>query len=396
MLKQESLSIYIHIPFCRSRCNYCDFNTYAGMESHLDDYVQALVKEINLAVSLKDYSMPVHSIYFGGGTPTIMKPKHFEMILNAIQHQYSLAEKLEISSEANPAFLNRDYLSQLFQMGVKRLSMGMQSSNVEELKLLGRKHQLNDVTRSMDAARQSGFENINLDLIFGLPYQTLTTFQQSIDQALALSPEHLSIYSLTIEDGTPLERMLSQGKIPAPDKEVSADMYEWVMEYLAGKGYDQYEISNWAVGESYQCQHNLQYWHNQYYLGIGAGAHSYYDGLRWANTAGIPDYIQKIKGTDQWAILNPPTASEVISLTESDEIQETMMMGLRLVKEGVSEEKFMQRFGKNLYETFPNEISFLMKNDLLEKTIKADEHIYRVTHKGTMLGNQVFLQFIQA
>jgi len=366
------------------------------MESHLDDYVQALVKEINLAVSLNDYSMPVHSIYFGGGTPTIMKPKHFEMILNAIQHQYSLAEKLEISSEANPAFLNHEYLSQLFQIGVKRLSMGMQSSNVEELKLLGRKHQLNDVTRSMDAARQSGFENINLDLIFGLPYQTLTRFQQSVDQALAVSPEHLSIYSLTIENGTPLERMLSQGKIPAPDQEVSADMYEWVMEYLAGKGYDQYEISNWAVGEFYQCQHNLQYWHNQYYLGIGAGAHSYYDGLRWANTAGIPDYIQKIKGTDHWTILNPPAASEVISLTESDEIQETMMMGLRLVKEGVSEEKFMQRFGKNLYETFPNEISFLMKNDLLEKTIKADEHIYRVTHKGTMLGNQVFLQFIQA
>ena len=396
MLEIQDLSIYIHIPFCRTRCNYCDFNTYAGMESNIDAYIEALVKEISLARPMLSEDSRIHTIFFGGGTPSILSPNHFARMLEAIQKKYRMADEVEISTEANPLGLSFAYLSSLHELGIERLSMGMQSGNAQELKLLGRKHQLHDVHQSMNYARQAGFDNINLDLIFGIPLQTLASFQQSLEIVLKMQPEHLSIYSLTVEAGTPLERMISSGEIADVDNDMAADMYAWVMADLAPKGLMQYEISNWAREKSLRCRHNLQYWYNHDYLGFGAGAHSHYREKRWANTLFIPDYIQRLRENEVWNDRMPPAADEVLNLTTYDDIQETMMMGLRLTEEGVAEMDFQARFGQSLKEVYEAEITDLIEKELLERAVYAGKQVIRLTTKGRMLGNQVFMQFIDA
>ena len=247
----------------------------------------------------------------------------------------------------------------------------------------------------MRFARQAGFRNINLDLIFGIPTQTLSSFKQSLEMALALEPEHLSIYSLTVEEGTPLEKMIAQGEIPAPDEDLAAEMYAWVMHDLAKRGFEQYEISNWARNKDLRCRHNLQYWYNGYYLGFGAGAHSHYEEQRWANILTIPAYIQRMNDNKEWHKEQPPAAEEVLSLSLSDDIQESMMMGLRLVDEGIAEEDFQQRFGLAMVDVYDKEIKQLVQDGLLERAICDGKHVIRLTAKGRMLGNQVFMQFIQ-
>ena len=395
MLQSQLVSIYVHIPFCRSRCTYCDFNTYAGMEAYIADYTTELVKEIHLARPLLKAEERIHTIYFGGGTPTILQAQQFAHILECIRREYPLTEDVEVTTEANPLLLTIEGLQALKRAGVDRLSMGMQSGNPQELKLLGRRHSPADVKQSVDFARQAGFENINLDLIFGIPGQSLESLQDSLEKALALRPEHLSLYSLTVEEGTPLARMLREGSVPEPDADVAADMYEWQMNYLPGQGFEQYEISNWTREKDCRSRHNLQYWHTQPYLGFGAGAHSYYEHTRWANTAAIPDYIGRIHGAQTWQLDKPPAAVDVLPLSEWDEIQETMMMGLRLTEEGVSDNAFQARFGKNMEEIYSKEIASLLENGLLEWTGEGLARRLRLTRRGRMLGNQVFMQFIE-
>lgn len=395
MPEREYLSLYLHIPFCRSRCNYCDFNTYAGMESYLQDYVEALTKELRLASTMAAEAFVVRSIYFGGGTPTIMPADAFEKILSDIRKNYTLTDDVEITTEANPVCLPADYLARLKCCGINRLSMGMQSADETELKLLGRRHTLEDVAQSMENARQAGIAQINLDLMFGIPGQPLNAFQQSIEKALAFLPQHLSVYSLTVEEGTPLERMLREGSLSAIDEDASADMYEWVMETLPKRGFNQYEISNWAAGADFRCRHNMQYWHYRPYLGFGAGAHSYFNHQRWANVATIPGYLKKMEKSEKWQKGKPPASSEIIRLAPIDEIQEFMMMGLRLVDDGINEDEFLERFGKSLTEVYGKEINLLMEQELLERAISAGKQVIRLTQRGRMLGNQVFMQFMQ-
>ena len=306
-----------------------------------------------------------------------------------------MAEDVEISTEANPLFLTEAGLAALRRAGIERLSMGMQSGSAAELKLLGRRHSMADVVQSVTYARRAGFRNINLDLIFGVPGQSMESLRESVDQALALQPEHLSIYSLTVEDATPLARMLREGSLPEPDADVAADMYEWLMDFLPGQGFIQYEISNWARGEAYQSRHNLQYWHNYPYLGFGAGAHSYFGHQRWANTMAIPDYIQRMQSAQDWPVEAPPAAEETTLLTAWDEIQERMMMGLRLTEEGVPAADFQERFGKSMEAVYPGELSFLLDNGLLEWAGTDADRRLRLTRRGRMLGNQVFMQFIE-
>ena len=395
MDQSHLVSIYIHIPFCRSRCTYCDFNTYAGMEAYQADYAAMLEKEIRLAGDLLKKDELIHTIYFGGGTPTVLSTDTFARILNSIRECYPVAEKVEISTEANPLFLTEAGLAALRRAGIERLSMGMQSGIAVELKLLGRRHGMADVVQSVAYARRAGFRNINLDLIFGVPGQRLESLRESVDQALALQPEHLSIYSLTVEEGTPLSRMLRDGRVSMPDPDLVADMYEWLMDFLPGQGFIQYEISNWARGEAYQSRHNLQYWHNYPYLGFGAGAHSYYGHRRWANAMAIPDYIQRMQTAQDWPVEAPPAAEETTLLTKWDEIQERMMMGLRLTEEGVPTADFQERFGKSMEAVYPGELRFLLDNGLLEWAgLDADRRL-RLTRRGRMLGNQVFMQFIE-
>ena len=395
MDRSHFVSIYIHIPFCRSRCTYCDFNTYAGMEAYQAEYTAMLEKEIRLARTLLRPDDRIHTVYFGGGTPTVLPVETFAMILDGIRENYPMAGEVEISTEANPLLLTEAHLRALRRAGVERLSMGMQSGIAAELSLLGRRHNMADVAQSVAYARQAGFENINLDLIFGVPGQSLESLRESVDKALALRPEHLSIYSLTVEEGTPLSRMLRDGRVSMADPDLAADMYEWLMDYLPEQGFDQYEISNWAKGEAYQSRHNLQYWHYYPYLGFGAGAHSYFGHRRWANAMAIPDYIQRMQSAQNWPVEAPPAAEEVTLLTQWDEIQERMMMGLRLTEEGIGALDFQERFGKKIEEVYPKELGFMQDNGLLEWAGRQEQRRLRLTRRGRMLGNQVFMQFIE-
>lgn len=394
MPQQEKLGMYIHIPFCRTRCNYCDFNTYAGKEYLIDEYIECLVKEIKLLGEVCDSGSSLQSMYFGGGTPNLLKASQFDRVINEIKRKYRFYKTIEISSEANPGMLSKDYLKDLHNLGLQRLSLGMQSAHVEELKLLGRYHTFQDVVESVRTARLAGFENINIDLIYGVPRQTLEMFQESVQKALSLETEHLSIYCLTIEKGTPLEQMVKTGQIPNSDTDLGADMYEWVMERLEDAGFIQYEISNWAMQEKYFCAHNLLYWRNQAYLGFGAGAHSHFRGKRWANVPRIETYIQKMQQASQAAEFAPPAAEEIISLSPIDQIQETMMMGLRLVEEGVSNRDFKARFGKHIRDLYSKEIDDLTGSDLLEEDRAGNDIRYRLSQRGKMLGNQVFMRFV--
>jgi len=389
------LSIYVHIPFCRTRCGYCDFNTYAGYGHLKDAYVNAVIEEIARASKKIDVRNLVHTIYFGGGTPNYLSSDHLEKIIKGIRENYRFASEIEFSTEANPTCLPYEYLIRLRDIGINRLSLGMQSASIKDLKILGRKHSFIDVKNSVENARKAGFLNINLDLIFGIPFQSLKSFENTLKSALDLSPNHLSLYALSIEDSTPLALQIANGFLPEPGDDLAADMYILAMEFLESHGFNQYEISNWARDDKSQCLHNLQYWRNLNYLGFGAGAHSHYGQTRWENQKTINNYIDSvIKGSQNMDSVSP-AGINLISLTDKDDMSETMMMGMRLTQEGISLESFAKRFGIGLEEIYSKEISKLQSRDLVEWVVKRNSRYLRLTQKGRLLGNQVFMEFIR-
>ncbi len=391
----EPLSLYIHIPFCRSRCGYCDFNTYAGMEHYIDAYVDALYKEIGRVAQSAPEVIPVHTIYFGGGTPSLIPAFQLAKILDLIYKNFHVTSNCETSLEANPGTVNLFYLKELNSMGFNRISLGMQSAIPEELRLLERRHNTCDVLSAVKWARQAGFTNINLDLIFGLPNQSMKAWQFSVDFALRINPEHLSLYALTIEPGTPLYHWVNRGLVDTPDADLAADMYEWAGDRLESAGYGQYEISNWAKQRKdgwLMCRHNLQYWRNQPYLGFGAGAHGYASNLRVANVNSILEYIDKCSLKKEGEFPRSPATLTEEFIDTKNEIAETMMMGLRLTHEGVSAKKFENRFGKTLIEEYPKEINELIGWGLLEWV--GENETLRIAKKGRILGNQVFIRFV--
>lgn len=396
-------SLYLHIPFCRYRCGYCDFNTYAGLDNLIPDYVQALSLEARLLGESAQARLPVHTIFLGGGTPSLLLPAQVNEILNALTEAFCILDGAEISLEANPGTLSLEYLQALRQMGINRLSLGMQSANPQELRLLERQHGFNDVIRAVSWARSAGFDNLNLDLIFGLPEQTLESWLRNLELALRLEPEHFSLYALTLEHGTPLAHWADRGLIPLPDPDLAADMYEQASQRLESMGYIQYEISNWATpdktGQPIACRHNLQYWRNLPYLGLGAGAHGYAAGVRTANLLSPAGYIRRLTDTlaapADLPVVFPSTPATLTAqpVDRQAEIGETMMMGLRLVQEGVSAEVFRNRFGKNLDQVFEKEIEELISIGLLEWDGLSQERL-RLTQPGRLLGNQVFMRFL--
>ena len=410
------LSIYLHIPFCTHRCAYCDFNTYAGQEGLIPAYVEALRNEIHAAGSGSSSPRSVGTVFFGGGTPSLMTPSQFESILRAISTHFELSPSAELTFEANPGTVSADGLAQLRRAGMNRISFGVQSANAEELRMLERAHSFTDVINAVKWARQAGFDNLNLDLIYALPEQTLQTWQVTLERALALHPEHLSLYALTLEHGTPFGRWASRGLLPLPDPDLAADMYEWSADFLARQGYVQYEISNWALDSrpltvdggdsrstvhsipfgdrppSFACRHNLQYWRNLEYLGLGAGAHGYAGGVRYSNVLRIKTYIERLLNSPSTHSPFPFTPATVNHHTNTphDDMQETMMTGLRLTEEGVSASIFQERFGVALTEAFGKEIDELLGFGLLEW---ADQSL-RLSERGRLLGNQVFMRFV--
>ena len=403
-------SLYLHIPFCRHRCGYCDFNTYAGLEDLILPYVEALCQEIafsaraacssSLIKAFPGDRLPVHTVFFGGGTPSLLSASQLEKILQVVDQSYESASDLEVTLEANTGALSPKYLKDLRSLGVNRLSLGVQSANPLELRLLERQHDFSQVIQSVKWARQAGLENINLDLIFGLPEQALETWQQTLNLAMGLAPAHFSLYALTIEHGTPLSHWTNRGLVPVPDGDLAADMYEWAAMRLDAVGYQQYEISNWgqraAAGEVRVCRHNLQYWHNQPYLGFGAGAHGFAARIRTANVLAPLAYIQRLQknAVEELPFPRTPATQSAQTIDRGTEIGETMMMGLRLTQEGVSRCTFQQRFGQDLQDVFAQPIEELIGFGLLEWYGEGEGQHLRLTPHGRLLGNQVFYRFI--
>ena len=390
-------SLYIHIPFCLRRCHYCDFITYTGQSAYIGAYVDALIHELRI-VNRQKPDIQLHSVYFGGGTPSLIPSSYYAKILEAIDSFFLITSDCEISIEANPNGLSFGYLKELRSLGFNRLSLGVQSMNTFDLSRLDRLHSVWDVLASLANARKAGFNNLNLDLIFGLPWQDLNDWQTCLLQALKLHPEHFSIYSLIIEPGTPLFTWYQRGLIMPQNQDLEADMFEFVIDTLNQAGFDHYEISNWAKRDSkhdYRCRHNLQYWLGYPYLGIGVGAHGFASGYRTVNTPTIHGYIRKNISVEAFTGTFPHTPSQAVveKIDTATQMMDFMIMGLRLVKVGVSTERFTQLFGKLMKEVFQKEIDTLIGQGLVKWTDKHQTNLI-LTKRGLMVANHVFMEFV--
>lgn len=385
----SSLSLYLHIPFCTTKCSYCAFNTYTHLENLIESYVDALVQEIQWVG--RSNTLSVGTIFFGGGTPSLLSVAQFQTIFDQLHQSFAILPDAEISIEANPADLTRDYLVELRTIGVNRLSIGMQSAVQSELELFDRRHDNDAVVRAYSAARSAGFDNINLDLIFGAPHQTLESWQTSLRGALALQPEHLSLYALVLEENTSMHAWVNRGRLPEPDDDLAADMYDLASAQLAAHGYEQYEISNWSK-PGRMCQHNLQYWFNLPYAGLGPGAHGFAGGVRYANLLSPQRYIKKLRETldgDFPFPLTPVIEDSTVVDYETD-MAETLMMGMRLTQTGIDRAVFAQRFGKDLLDIHGEPLLRFAEQGL----VQIDDQRVRLTDRGRLLSNIVFRELV--
>jgi oxygen-independent coproporphyrinogen-3 oxidase len=384
------LGLYVHIPFCRSKCAYCDFNSYAGQDHLFAPYADAVIREIEAAGEDRDHA-PVGTIYLGGGTPTWLPPELLGGILAACVQSFAVLPDAEITCEANPASVDEGRFAHLRIGGVNRLSLGVQSFDDRELHLLQRSHSAEEARGAYFRARQAGFCNIGLDLIYGIPGQTGERWQATLDQALDLNPEHLSLYCLTVEQGTALARWIADGHMPPVDEDLAADLYLQACDFLASGGYEQYEISNWARETSPSdesitmavCRHNLGTWRNEDFLGFGAGGHSSEGGRRWWNVSSPSEYIARVE-----AGRSPVAAAETIDKALG--MAETMILGLRLTREGVSIADFEARYEQSPLDVYSDQITPLVASGLLEC---LPDRI-RLAEWGRLLANEAFARFL--
>lgn len=382
-------AVYIHIPFCIKRCYYCDFITYAGQGHLIGQYAETLLKEIGYYRGAVTDS--IDTVYFGGGTPSVLPVRIIASVISALKEQFTMNEDAEITLEANPGTLNLEYLQSLRELGFNRLSLGIQSFDNEELKVLGRIHKAEQAEEAIRFARKAGFDNLSLDLIFGLPGQTLKSCQENLKRACHPGVEHLSLYSLILEENTEFDRMVSSGELVLPDDDLVADMFEWAIDYLPTQGFEHYEISNWAKNPNLESRHNKVYWHNLDYLGLGAGAHGRLGEARYHNYDQLQDYIGCVGRADK---ADSPYVMEKIPISRRDAMQEQMMLGLRLTGEGVSDFVFKNRFGLTIKEAFPEEIKRLLSLQLVEWVEFGDGPHLHLTRRGILFGNQVFQEFV--
>ncbi len=392
MGKSRKLSLYFHIPFCLSKCYYCDFNSYTRLSWLIPQYVDALKKEMQLYA--KDvWEFEVKTVYFGGGTPSLLLRESISRILKTCSKVFHTSPNLEVTLEANPGTVEQSFLAQLRESGVNRLSLGVQSFSDNELKLLGRIHSANEAREAFFMARQAGFENINMDLLYALPRQAVSDWRNNLVEAIKLNPDHFSLYPLTLDPGTPLANAVASGSLPKPDADLAADMYLLASDKLAEQGYSHYEISNWALPGK-ECQHNMTYWKDERYLGLGAGAHSHLDGYRWVNVLSPVGYVKHLGNMrtklSQQPYFNAPWVDNIEHIDRDLEIAEAVILSLRLEK-GVNLTDFAHRFGVELYSIYQQQqINDLVKLGLIAK----NEHSIRLTTKGKLLGNEVFLRFL--
>ncbi|HLQ28632.1 MAG TPA: radical SAM family heme chaperone HemW [Ktedonobacteraceae bacterium] len=381
----ETVSLYLHIPFCHTRCHYCDFNTYAGILPLREPYVRALLSEIALAGRLAQlpYGKVRRSrtIFFGGGTPSLLSVSQITRMLDACYSNFAVDQGAEITLEANPGTLNQEQLTGLRAAGINRLSMGAQSFDAELLKTLGRIHSPKDITQAVYYARAAGFHSINIDFMFGLPGQTMRHWRETLDRALDLHPEHLSLYSLIVEEGTPFYTWAHEGRIVPGDEDLCADMYEYADERLLAAGYENYEISNWSL-PGHQSRHNLTYWQNLPYLGMGAGAYSSFAGRRFSDVRDPLEYM-RLLDAGQW----PEAESETVERTQA--MSETAFLALRTAM-GLHLPTFEQRFAEPFGRFVGDRLHLVEEAGLLEQ-----EHDWlRLSKRGRLLGNAVFLRLL--
>ncbi len=380
MKNTKTIGLYIHIPFCRQKCLYCDFPSWAGKEGQMQGYVDALTKEIeNRGKAYSDRK--VISVFFGGGTPTTLSVPMLEQLMQAVFESWDIAEDAEITTEANPGTLDGEMAAALKKMGFNRLSMGVQAWQNRLLKDLGRIHTMEAFQENYKAVREAGFGNVNTDLMFALPNQTMADWQETVRNIVALNPEHISAYSLILEEGTPFFDRYEKGELEPATEELDREMYHWAVDYLAKMGYGQYEISNFAK-KGRQSRHNRIYWQAEEYLGMGLGAHSYMDGERFHNRYDLQEYI---RADGDISLLK----EEVEVITEEDALAEFMFLGLRLT-EGVSFARFRERFGQEMKNIYGRQIEELVKDGLL----KEDEIGIRLTTRGVDISNVVFEKFL--
>ncbi len=388
----EPLSLYLHIPFCRHRCAYCDFNTYTTVGMLQDHYVCSLEQEIGQVARLADAAgqiRPFHTIFFGGGTPSLLSLGQLQRILDVVQNSFGLDKNAEVTLEANPDTVDSRYLNGLRKLGVNRLSFGVQSAVAGELALLERTHDFAKVVAVVAQARQAGFDNLSLDLIYGLPGQDISSWSKSLQAALDLKPEHLSLYCLTIEPGTPMHRWLANGRIIQPDPDLAADQYKIAGEILAAHGFEHYEISNWAK-PNLECRHNMTYWRNQDYIGLGAGAYGHANGHRYGLVKQPRVYIRRVGEGDGSIFPLSNAVAESHKIEQEEAMSDTVIMQLRMLQEGLDLTKFARRFGQSLDEAFNGLPSQLVDWGLLTQT---DDRIF-LSERGRFISNQVFYRFM--
>ena len=364
--------LYVHIPFCLKKCKYCDFTSYVGCEKHFADYIKCLKNEMRGYKGEK-----IDTVFLGGGTPSILSAQLLEDMIKEIFATFSVTPEAEFTIESNPKTLTFEKLKLLRELGVNRLSIGVQSFIDDELKKIGRIHTSKDAEEAITQAKKAGFSNINLDLMFSIPEQTKESFQKSIDTAMALNPEHISAYSLILEEGTPLYFEVENGEVFLPDEECDRANYRYVCDKLKANGYIQYEISNFSkVG--YECRHNLKYWDCDEYIGVGVSAHSYYNGKRFFNTDNLEKYLNGEYREDLGEIL-----------TVDDKISEYVIMGFRKT-EGINKFEFLNRFGVDFYERFKNPLDKFLNLNLIEER----GEFFRLTFEGINLSNSVLCEFL--
>ena len=371
---------YLHIPFCEHICFYCDFNKVFLEGQPVDEYVDALIKEMQLSKQLHPEET-ISTFYIGGGTPTTLNEHQLERLLNGIRSTYNLPKGAEFTMEANPESVSFEKLKIMRDHGVNRLSMGVQSFNNDILKKIGRIHTAEQVYTSVADARKAGFENMTIDLIFRLPNQTMADFQDSLNKALELDLPHYSIYALILENKTVFYNLMRQGKLPLPSEDTEADMYALAIETMSKNGRNQYEISNFAL-PGYESQHNLTYWKNESYFGFGAGAHGYIDGIRYHNHGPIQQYLAPLREN------NLPIIRQQ-KLSKNEQMEEEMILGLRTMV-GVSQQHFADKFQISLLDQYAAVISDLVAEGLL----MIDGDRIRLTQSGVFLGNEVFRSFL--
>jgi oxygen-independent coproporphyrinogen III oxidase len=374
---KKSLGLYLHIPFCAKKCKYCDFVSYAKCDNYIDDYIEYISREMTAYKG-----MSLKTIFFGGGTPSILSEKQINFLFDNINKNFCIEKNAEITFEANPDSLTKNKIDVLKENNVNRISLGIQSFNDEILSSMARIHDSSRALKVYYELKDKGFENINIDLISAWPTDTLSSYKMSLQKIKLLNPNHVAIYVLNIEDETELANLIKLEKIKLHDKDIEADFYELTIDFLLNNGYSHYEISNFCK-TGYECKHNMIYWNNEDYIGLGASAVSYIDGVRYKNPDDLKNYFDIVKmekcNTRQ---------SDIIS--EKQKIGETIFLNLRKLNEGINLNTIQERFNCDILKIYEKEFAMLENYGLISR----ESNIFKLTRRGVMISNEVFSYFV--